>query len=104
MGGATSRVTSLAMSRATCRGTRTRGGGEVVDDEPGVVDDGRRDEPRDVPMHPDARCSRGRSLQPGEWRRVLAVHDEVDVERVQPETSSRSARRGRRRARAAGDE
>jgi hypothetical protein len=52
--GATSRVTSCA----TCRGTRTRGGGEVVDDEPargGVVDDERRDEPRDeprdVPMH-----------------------------------------------------
>jgi hypothetical protein len=63
-----------------------------------------RDEPRDVPRHPDARRSRGRSLRPGEWRRVLAVHDEVDVERVQPETSSRGARRGRRRARAAGDE
>jgi hypothetical protein len=75
--GATSRVTS----RATCRGTRTSGGGEVVDDEPargGVVDDERRDkprderrdkprdEPRDVPRHPDARRSRGRSLQPGE--------------------------------------
>jgi hypothetical protein len=49
-------------SRATCRGTRTRGGGEVVDNEPvrgGVVDDDRgdepRDEPRDVPRHPDAR-------------------------------------------------
>jgi hypothetical protein len=40
------------MSRATCRGTRTRGGGEVVDDEPargGVVDDERRDEPQDEP-------------------------------------------------------
>jgi hypothetical protein len=87
------------MSRATCRGTRTRGRGEVVDDEPtrgGVVDDEParrrvvdderrdkpRDEPRDVPRHPDARRSRGRSLQPGEWRRVLAVHDEVDVEHV----------------------
>jgi hypothetical protein len=39
-----------------------RSGGEVVDDEPaqgGVVDDERRDEPRDerrdVPRHPDAR-------------------------------------------------
>jgi hypothetical protein len=49
-------------SRVTCRGTRTRGRGEVVDDEPargGVVDDGRRDEPRDelrdVPRHPDVR-------------------------------------------------
>jgi hypothetical protein len=47
-----------------------------------------------VPRHPDARRSRVRSLQRGEWRRVLAVHDEVDVERVQPETSSRGARRG----------
>jgi hypothetical protein len=36
------------MSRATCRGTRTRGGSKVVDDEP-------RDEPRDVPRDPDAR-------------------------------------------------
>jgi hypothetical protein len=92
MSGATSDVTS----RATCRGTRTRGGCEVVDDEPGVVDDERRDEPRDEPRAeprpPDARRSRGRSLQPGEWRRVLAVHDEVDVERVRPETSSRGAR------------
>jgi hypothetical protein len=56
------------MSRATCRGTRTRGVGEVFDDEPaqgevvdeepargGVVDHERRDEPRDVPRHPDAR-------------------------------------------------
>jgi hypothetical protein len=45
-------------SRATSRGTRTRGVGEVVDDEPGVVDDERReeprDEPRDEPRHPDA--------------------------------------------------
>jgi hypothetical protein len=46
------------MSRATCRGTRTRDGGEVVDDEParsGVVDDERRDEPRDVPKEPEVR-------------------------------------------------
>jgi hypothetical protein len=104
MSGAKSRVTG----RATCRGTRTRGGGEVVDDEPGVVDDERREEPRDgprdVPRHPDARRSRSRSLQLGEWRRVLAVHGEVDIERVRPETSSRGARRGRRRVRAAGDE
>jgi hypothetical protein len=58
----TSGETSRVTSRATCRGTRTRGGGEVVDDEPGrggKVDDERRDEPsdepRDVPRHPDAR-------------------------------------------------
>jgi hypothetical protein len=55
-----------------CRGTWTRGGGEVVDDEParggvvddeptrsGVFDDERRDElrdePRDMPRHPDVR-------------------------------------------------
>jgi hypothetical protein len=58
-----------------CRGTRTRGVGEVVDDEPArggaaddepardrVVDDERRDKPhdelRDVPRHPDARWRR----------------------------------------------
>jgi hypothetical protein len=92
---------SRVTGRATCRGTRTRGVGEVVDDE---WRDEQRDEPRDEPRHPDARRSQGRSLQPGEWRRVLAVHDEVDVERVRPKTSSRGARRGRRRARAAGDE
>jgi hypothetical protein len=53
---------SRVMGLATCRGTRTRGVGEVVDDEPalgGVVDDERRDEPRDeprdVPWYPDAR-------------------------------------------------
>jgi hypothetical protein len=48
----TSGVTSHMTSRATCRGTRMRGGGEVVDDEPargGVVDDERRDEPWDKP-------------------------------------------------------
>jgi hypothetical protein len=50
----TSRVTSYT----TCRGTRTCGGGEVVDDEPTrgeVVDDESRDKPRDVPKQPDAR-------------------------------------------------
>jgi hypothetical protein len=54
MSGATSRVTS----RVTCRGTRTRGGREVVDEKParhGVVDDKRRDEPGNLPRHPDAR-------------------------------------------------
>jgi hypothetical protein len=76
MSGATSHV----MSRATCRGTRTRGVVEVVDDEPcdepravsrhrtrgvgeviddepargEVVDDESRDKPRDVPKEPDA--------------------------------------------------
>jgi hypothetical protein len=51
------------MSCATCRGTRTHGEDDVVDDdEPargGVVDDEwrdePRDEPRDVPRHSDAR-------------------------------------------------
>jgi hypothetical protein len=43
-----SRVTGHAM----CRGTRTRGVGEVVDDE---RRDELHDEPRDVPRHPDAR-------------------------------------------------
>jgi hypothetical protein len=50
---------------ATCRGTWTRGEGEVVEDEPvlgGVVDDERHNEPRDeahdVPRHPDARRRR----------------------------------------------
>jgi hypothetical protein len=45
------------MSRAMCRGTRTRSVGEVVEDESAraeVVDD----DPRDVPRHPDARQRR----------------------------------------------
>jgi hypothetical protein len=45
-------------SRAMCRGTRTRGVGEVLDDESArgeVVDDESRDKPRDVPKQPDAR-------------------------------------------------
>jgi hypothetical protein len=49
---------SHVTSRATCRSNRTRGVGEVVDDEPArgeVVDDEPRDEPRDVPKQPDAR-------------------------------------------------
>jgi hypothetical protein len=40
------------MSRVTCRGIRTRGVGEVVDDEPArgeVVDDESHDKPCDVP-------------------------------------------------------
>jgi hypothetical protein len=54
MSGTTSRV----MSRAMYRGTRTGGEGEVVDDElarGGLVDNERRDEPRDelrdMPRH-----------------------------------------------------
>jgi hypothetical protein len=41
-----------------CRGTRTRGVGEVVDDEPArreLVNDESRDKPHDVPKQPDAR-------------------------------------------------
>jgi hypothetical protein len=40
------------MSRAMCRGTQTRGVGEVVD---GELRDDLRDEPRDVLRHPDVR-------------------------------------------------
>jgi hypothetical protein len=76
MSGATSRVTS----RVTCRGTRTRGGGEVVDNEPargGVADDERRneprDEPRDVPRHPDARWRQ--SISVAAARRVVTTHN-----------------------------
>jgi hypothetical protein len=39
-------------SSATCRGTRMRGIGEVVDEE---RRDEPRDEPREVPRHPNAR-------------------------------------------------
>jgi hypothetical protein len=68
------------MSRATCRGTRTRGVGEVVnDDEPargGVVDDERRKEPRDepcdVPRHPDARRRRSSRRRARSSRRRAA--------------------------------
>jgi hypothetical protein len=42
--------------RATCRGTRTRGVGEVVNDK-------RRNEPRDVPRHPVARRRRSSRRQ-----------------------------------------
>jgi hypothetical protein len=54
----TSGVTSHATSRVTCRGTRTCGICEVVDDEPArgkVVDDESRDKPCDVSKQPDAR-------------------------------------------------
>jgi hypothetical protein len=40
-------------SRATCRGTWTRGKDKVVDDD--ERRDEPHDEPRDVPKHPDAR-------------------------------------------------
>jgi hypothetical protein len=79
-------MTSRVTSRATCRNTRTRDGGEVVDDEParggvvdeeparggvlddepargGVVDDEWRDEPRDVPRHPNAQRRRSSRRQ-----------------------------------------
>jgi hypothetical protein len=55
---------SRMTSRVTCRGTRTRGGGKVVDDE---RRDESRDEPRDMPRHLDARPSRS-SRQRAVWR------------------------------------
>jgi hypothetical protein len=58
-------ATSRVTSRATYRGTRTRN----------VVEVDRR------------RVSGG-------WRRVLAMRDDVDVECVRPETSSRRAWQG----------
>jgi hypothetical protein len=67
------------MSRVTCRGSRTRGGGEVVDDEParggvvddeparrGVVDDERRDEPHDVPSTRTRGVVEVEPLRPGD--------------------------------------
>jgi hypothetical protein len=45
---------SHVTGHATCRDTRTRGVGEVVDDE---RHNELHDEPRDVPRHPDARRS-----------------------------------------------
>jgi hypothetical protein len=53
-------MTSRLTNRSTCRGTQTHGVGEVVDDEPTrgeVVNNEPRDEPRDVPRHPDAQRS-----------------------------------------------
>jgi hypothetical protein len=49
-------MTSCMTSHAKCRGTRTRGLGEVVDDELArgeVVDDESRDKLCDVPNQPD---------------------------------------------------
>jgi hypothetical protein len=57
----TSSATSRVMSRATCRGTRTRGEVEVVDD--GRRDE-LRDEPCDVPRHPDVRLLTVKIRQP----------------------------------------
>jgi hypothetical protein len=51
---------SRVTGRATCRGTRTRGVGEVVDDE---RRNEPRDEPCDVPMHPVARRRRSSRRQ-----------------------------------------
>jgi hypothetical protein len=56
--GATGRVTS----HATCRGIRTHGVVEVVDDEP-----------RDVPRHPYAQ--RRRSISVATARRVVMMHN-----------------------------
>jgi hypothetical protein len=67
------------MSRATCRGTRTRGVGEVVDDEPArgeVFDDKPRDEPRDMPRHPIARRRQSRFVAAA--RRVVTTHNGID--------------------------
>jgi hypothetical protein len=59
-----------------------RGGGEVVDDEPargGVVDDVRRtelrDEPRDVPRHPNVR--RRRSISVEAARQAVMMHNRM---------------------------
>jgi hypothetical protein len=51
-------------SHATCRGTRTRGIGEVVDDEP-----------RDVLRHPDAR--RRQCISVAVTRRVVMTHNRM---------------------------
>jgi hypothetical protein len=63
-------------SRATRRGTRTRGVSEVVDDE---RRDELRDEPHDVlrkvPRHPDAR--RRRSISVAATRRVVTTHNRM---------------------------
>jgi hypothetical protein len=58
------------MSRAMCRGTWTRGVGEVVDDE---RRDEPRDESRDVPRHPDVRRSRSISVLAA--RQVATTHN-----------------------------
>jgi hypothetical protein len=55
-------MTSGEMSHATCRGTWTRGVGEVVNDE---RRDESRDEPRDVPRHPDTWRSRSSRRRAG---------------------------------------
>jgi hypothetical protein len=52
---------SHTTSRAMCQSNRMRDVCEVVDDEPmrgEVVDDEVRDEPRDMPRHPNARRRR----------------------------------------------
>jgi hypothetical protein len=50
----------LVTGRTTCRGTQTRGVGEVVDDERCKEP---RDEPCDVPRHPVARRRRSSRRQ-----------------------------------------
>jgi hypothetical protein len=76
------------MSRAMCRGTQTRGGDEVVDDEPArgrVVNYERRDEPRTSRATCRGTGTRGvvdvEPLQPGT---STAAHGKVDVEPLQP--------------------
>jgi hypothetical protein len=59
-------------SGATCRGTWTRGVGEVVDDEP-VRGEVVNDEPRDVLKQPDARHRKIDSASIG--ARPLALMD-----------------------------
>jgi hypothetical protein len=68
----TSVTTSGVTSRATCRGTHTRGGGEEVDDEPargGVVDDERRT----------------RSRASVATRQVVTTHGVAEVELAWPQ-------------------
>jgi hypothetical protein len=54
----------------TCRGSRTRDVGEVVDDE---QCDEPRDVPREVPRHPDVRCRS--SISVAAMRRVVTTHN-----------------------------
>jgi hypothetical protein len=90
------------MSRATCRGTRTCSVVEVVDDE---RHDEPRDEPCDLPMHPDA--WRMRSISVATARRVVTTHNgmtghtaraSATDEKLSVETMRSDARHRRSRA------